>query len=265
MARVRLEPIYLMTVLKYIDYMDTLCTFHQVSHNTKQAIDSTKINPACGENSLELALSLGYPKMIKREMNAFTNIDTLHVNFREIEAIPLEKLQKYRLFEIYKWFMRYDDSKYPNFNAIKDKVSVFGVDCNYNHTVKVSEMNEIRELWIRISDSPVKTTVDEAWKAVHTLPNLRKLVVIFKSQYIDQVYENTCHLLGKIRVVYKCNNLDDNDVPQFRDFFNMVDVLSASSTSTSPSSTCWQEPGLQQHVHPSSLRLPPPPRFETLK
>ena len=171
-----------------------------------------------------MTLSLGSPKMTKCEMNAFTNIDTLQVNFLEIVAIPLEKLQKYRLFEIYKWFMRYDDSKYPNFNAIKDKVSVFGVDCNYNHTVKVSEMNEIRELWIRISDSPVKTTVDEAWKAVHTLPNLRKLVVIFKSQYIDQVYENTCHLLGKIRVVYKCNNLDDNDVPKFRDFFNKVNV-----------------------------------------
>ena len=134
-----------------------------------------------------------------------------------------------------------------------------------SHTVKVSETNETSELGNRFSDSPVQTTVEEAWKAVHTLLNTRKLAAIFKSQTNHQVNENTRYLFGEIRLVDKCNNLDDNDVPQFRDFFNMVDVLSASSTSTSPSSTCWQEPGLQQHVHPSSLRLPPPPRFEMLK
>ena len=71
---------------------------------------------------------LGYPKMIKREMNAFTNIYTLH-NFREIQEISLEIHQKYRLFEIFKWFMRYGDSKNPNFDPIKDKNSVFGIDC----------------------------------------------------------------------------------------------------------------------------------------
>ena len=63
--------------------MDTLCTFHQVSHNTRQAVDATKFTPACGEGSLVLVLSLDYPKVVKRETNDFTNIDTVHVNFSE--------------------------------------------------------------------------------------------------------------------------------------------------------------------------------------
>ena len=117
-----------MTVLMDVDHMDRLRTFHLVSHNTEQAIDSTKINPACGESSVEMVLALVYPKIVKRETNAFTNTDTLHVNFRETKAIPLEIHQKYRLFEVFKWSMQYDDNKHPNIDMIKDNVFVLGVD-----------------------------------------------------------------------------------------------------------------------------------------
>ena len=41
MALVHLEPNCLMTMLKDIDYVITLCPFYRVSHNTNQAIDST--------------------------------------------------------------------------------------------------------------------------------------------------------------------------------------------------------------------------------
>ena len=53
----KIEVIYLMNIVKYFDNLDTLQRFMKVSSHCVEAIDRTRVNPCCGLNSIQSALS----------------------------------------------------------------------------------------------------------------------------------------------------------------------------------------------------------------
>ncbi|KAL7711480.1 hypothetical protein QTN25_010846 [Entamoeba marina] len=84
-----------MTIIKYLDSVDVLRRFNQVSKNCQHAIDETKINPCCGISGIGLAITLGLGRMIRIEQKAFPHLDTFQVHFRELEKLPIDSCLLY--------------------------------------------------------------------------------------------------------------------------------------------------------------------------
>ncbi|EDR29384.1 hypothetical protein EDI_012760 [Entamoeba dispar SAW760] len=216
----KLEPCYLMVVLKYLDSVDTLCRFNLVSHNCQTAISATRINPCCGINSIGLAITLGIGRMQRIESKVFDQLDTYQVHFRELEKMNEADLEKYKMFNIYKFMMKDNLEDCKVALSIRDRISTIGIDTNYSVVFKLETMPMLRELNVRIGDNPKYLVLEDVFAAIKNNKSLQKLTISFKSNITQRIINEVLPQQNRINISFIISWLDDNDVTEVVELIN---------------------------------------------
>ncbi|KAL7721574.1 F-box domain-containing protein [Entamoeba marina] len=209
-----------MTVIKYVYSIDDLGRFNQVSKNCQRAINETKINPLCGVRSLGLALTLGGERLQRLEQKAFPHLDTYQVHFRERLKNFLSKvvLKDYKLFEIYKYLMKDSANDFKNITAVRDRISVIGIDTNFGAELNLETMPNLRKLLLRISEKPKQNVLDDAFAAIRNNTSLRKCVISFRSSQLQQIIDNCLPYANRVDFVFIINWFEDKDADKVLEF-----------------------------------------------
>ena len=211
-----------MNVLRYLDSRETLQRFNLVCHKCQEAIDGTRINPCCGINSIQVALSIDTGKLLKIEKKIFKNLDTFEVHFRELEKMKVEDLEEYPLFEVYKYCMYNNENDYKVLKAIRDKVSIIGIDTNYNVKIGLATMKNLRKMTLRIGDNTVKEVLDDALLAIKSNRSLNTVIVWFKSSDIDLIIEKVVPYQKLKKIVFIISWFEDEDADKVRKLMPLV-------------------------------------------
>ena len=174
--RARLEPVYLMSVIQYIDSLTTLETFHEVSKNCDQAIMRTKKNGAYQERTVEVMLSDSRYSNIKKEIEIFEGLETLHVDLNTLERLSIHQLDKNLLFDIPFIPPKLSIEKYKNLLSVKDRIVSYGVDLSQKEDMDFGQMYSLREVRLRVTKTFNEEVIKKAIAGLRKLEHLRKLI-----------------------------------------------------------------------------------------
>ena len=90
MTKVKLEQSYLMSVVQYLDSIETLDKILYVSKNCGEAIVRTKVNPNYNQKSLKVAITNTRLESLKKELKYFENVQTLSIDADTLESLDDE-------------------------------------------------------------------------------------------------------------------------------------------------------------------------------
>ncbi|KAL7717567.1 F-box domain-containing protein [Entamoeba marina] len=213
----KLNPEYFVTIIKYIYSVDDLGIFNQVSKNCQRAFAETKINPLCGISCLGVALKLEGTRIQVIEQKAFPHLETYQVHFREIEKLPLD-MKNYKYFEIYKYLMKNKRNDFKNVLAIRDRISVIGIDTNYSAKLHLKTLPNLQKLLLRINDNPKQKILKDAFAAIRNNTSLEKCVIHFRSNQIQLIIDKCYPHANRIDFVFIIDWFDDKDADKVLEF-----------------------------------------------
>ncbi|EKE39888.1 hypothetical protein ENUP19_0216G0038 [Entamoeba nuttalli] len=203
---VKIEAVYLMSIIPHFISLNMLMRFHQVSHNCGEAITRLKVNPCYQELSLETILQNDQSIHIRKELQIFTGIDTLHTDINTLQQLPPELLVNVKLFEI-SYIQKQTPSSYPIWETIKDRVSRLILEVSCLPLFDLLSLPNLRRLEIRAGRNGLTENLP-----IRSMESLQTLVVYcdgsqFKTYY-DLFEQFVC---SKLRVLYKLNWVQPND------------------------------------------------------
>ncbi|ELP94331.1 hypothetical protein EIN_131500, partial [Entamoeba invadens IP1] len=197
---IRLDPPHLLWVIPHLTSISVLQRFHQVSRNCGESISRLKVNPCYQELSLETILQNDHSIHIRKELQIFTGIDSLHTDINTLQQLPPELLSNVKLFEI-SFIQKQTPSSYPIWEIIKDRVSRLIIDAQIIALIDLTALPNLRRLEIKAGRVALNENLP-----IRQIENLQTLVIfcdgnLYKN-YFDLFEQFVC---SKLRVLYKLN------------------------------------------------------------
>ena len=221
----RLEPVFLMSVIQYIDSLTTLENFHQVSKNCDQAINRSKKNNGYQERTVEVMLSDTRYSNIVKEINIFEGLETLHVDLYTLEKLSINQLDKNLLFEIPYLPHKVNIDKFKNLQSVKDRIVSYGADLSQKEDLDFGQMYSLREVRLRVTKTINEEAVKKAISGLRKLEHLRKLIILCDSQYVKFFWDLVKDInYDRTNVIFKLNWFRDEDVPIINEVSNRATV-----------------------------------------
>ncbi|KAL7721547.1 Leucine-rich repeat containing protein [Entamoeba marina] len=214
-----------MSVIQYLDSLDTLFIFNQVSSHCDDAIGRLKINPAYKERDLETMLQSSRLPNALKEYKIFTGLETFHVDINSLEKMSLKTLDRVKLFEIPYFIIKNNFDKYKNLIAIQNRIASYGIDLSHKENLEISNLVNLREIRLRVgrlfSQDLVKTVIN----GLKTLRHLRKIIVQCDAQNLNFFWELLKDVnLSRTYVIFKLNWLKEEDCPTITKISNIVPI-----------------------------------------
>ena len=210
-SKTKLETIYLMSIIPHFISLNMLMRFHQVSRKCGEAIDRLKINPCYQELSLETILQNDHSTQIKKEIQIFTGIETLHTSIETLEHIPLELVEHVHLFEI-SFVQRQNPTTSPIWNAIKERISRLEITVPALQSINLVELKNLRRLEIKAGRHMLSNKLP-----IWSMENIRVIVIECDGNLYKQYYDLfESFVSGKLRVMYKLNWLTTEDLEDIK-------------------------------------------------
>ncbi|ELP94336.1 hypothetical protein EIN_131850 [Entamoeba invadens IP1] len=203
----KLEPVFMMSIIPHFISLNMLMRFHQVSRNCGESISRLKVNPCYQELSLETILQNDHSIHIRKELQIFTGIDSLHTDINTLQQLPPELLSNVKLFEI-SFIQKQTPSSYPIWEIIKDRVSRLIIDAQIIALIDLTALPNLRRLEIKAGRVALNENLP-----IRQIENLQTLVIfcdgnLYKN-YFDLFEQFVC---SKLRVLYKLNWLQASDL-----------------------------------------------------
>ena len=154
----KLEPIYLMNIIKYIDRISTLKIFSQVSENCLEAMKRTRINPFGECVSLTTALTNSRLQSIIEEIELFPSLQTLAIDSHSLISLGKYQLSsvsqidfmKFDKIHIYKYIMTNNKEDYQLISSLSSKIVSIGIDTSYDFNPNFNSLISLKSLTIRV-------------------------------------------------------------------------------------------------------------------
>ncbi|EDS89224.1 hypothetical protein EHI8A_045240 [Entamoeba histolytica HM-1:IMSS-B] len=214
-----------MLVIQYLDSIQTLFNFHQVCHSCDDAIGRTKINPCYKERSLETMLLDSRLNNLNKEMKIFRGLETLHIDINSLEKIELNKLERYKLFEIPFFLNQPSANKYKNLNGIKEKIVSYRIDLSFKENLDITTLINLREIRIRVTKQLSKEIIINFITGLKKLRHLHKVIIDCDTQHLEYLWSLVKGMNSeRTTIIFRLNWLRDEDIPTIQQVSNVINV-----------------------------------------
>ncbi|EKE38911.1 hypothetical protein ENUP19_0095G0011 [Entamoeba nuttalli] len=214
-----------MSVIQYLDSLHTLFNFHQVCHSCDDAIGRTKINPCYKERSLETMLLDSRLNNLNKEMKIFGGLETLHIDINSLEKIELNKLERYKLFEIPFFLNQPSTNKYKNLNGIKEKIVSYRIDLSFKENLDITTLINLREIRIRVTKQLSKEIITNFITGLKKLRHLHKVIIDCDTQHLEYLWSLVKGMNSeRTTIIFRLNWLRDEDIPIIQQVSNVINV-----------------------------------------
>ncbi|KAL7719418.1 Leucine-rich repeat containing protein [Entamoeba marina] len=204
--KVKVEAVYLMSIIPHFISLNMLMRFHQVSKSCDDAISRLKINPCYQELSLETILQNDHSVHIKKEIQIFTGIDTLHTDIQTLQQLPEEYLVNVKLFEL-SFIQKQNPTTFPVWGTIKNRVSRMSMDANFVSTFDFLSVPNLRRLELRAGRVLFNVELP-----IRKMESLNTLIILCDGSLYQQYYKMFEQFVcSRLRVIYKLNWLQQQD------------------------------------------------------
>ena len=249
--KAKLETIYLMSIVPHFISLNMLMRFHQVSRKCGEAIDRLKINPCYQELSLETILQNDHSTQIKKEIQIFTGIETLHTSIETLERIPIELLEDVHLFEL-SFLQRNNITSSPIWNVIKERISRLEVTVQALTNINLIELKNLRKLVIKAGRNMLTEQLP-IWQ----MENIRLIIIECDGKLYRQYYDLFEHFVsGRLRVMYKLNWLTNEDLEDIKSLNPREPPSIYFNELPSQISQCFHSNFVFLYEHKKELRIP---------